>query len=1440
MATGSKFSFSDLQNPLFLHPSDGPLSISVTKLQGAADYRTWRRSMEIQLASKRKLGFVQGTEIKSTTDATYALQWETCNNMVLSWIHNNISDAIKASVLFINSSAEIWKQLETRFQLSNGSRKYKLSKDLYSLKQNGKSLVEYYTTLSALWEELEAMSNLPVVTSTSDEIKTLLKAIQVQKDESRLFQFLNGLDEKFGAQRSQLLMSSPLPSVEMACAAIQQEESQRDALHNQDEEISAMFSKSLNVNPDKQLVCTACKRRGHSAEKCWTVIGYPKWFSKPTKPVGKGGSNSGKWNGQRNINSRAANNALAESGDSDGMKGEASNVVMTQQQFEQFLKLIPGSMNTQSAHYEEEHETPFSGMISFRHAESTIHEWIVDSGASDHMTCSLHLLHNVKSAPANLTIKLPTGATACITHIGDTVLNCGLVMLNVLYVPQFAHNLMSVTKLSKDNKCEVLFRERKCLVVDDNFRTVCVGHLRNNLYYLSNSVVSANESQLHDNSLLSSAGMSKDMYTIWHNRMGHPSDLVLKHITCVKPFVTPQPKPCLICPMFKFTKLPYTLSNSHASKPFELVHIDTWGPYKICTKHKYRYFLTLVDDHSRMTWLYLLERKSDYSVTFQAFHKYVVNHFECTIKTIRSDNAPEFSDVTSKKFMADNGILHQTSCAHRPQQNARAERKHRHVLEVARALKFQSCLPKSYWGDCVLAAAYIINRTPSSVLQYASPYQVLFKQVPDYDEMKAFGCLAIAAPPGATSDKFEPRVVPCIFAGYPASKKGYKMLTMDSMLSFVSRDVKFYESIFPLKTPESCPTKNLIINDSQRTASAYECDDFLPITETQLIPEATDAQPENEHASDEPSNDNQPQSPVQVRRSTRQTKPPVWMNSYVYKPFPSSTALCVTVVDQYVQPNFQCFLSSITCVEDPVSFHQAVKQQKWVDAMNVELEALENNETWDITTLPPNKKAIGCKWLYKTKFKADGTIDRFKARLVVLGCKQVYGVDYEHTFAPVAKMATIRAILAVAAVNDWMVVQMDVTNAFLHGDLEEIVYMKLPLGYSHAGCRISVQTGEFKVTTNSSIVCRLKKSLYGLKQAPRRWFSKLSTTLIDMGFTQSKSDYSLFKLSGKESITLVLAYVDDLLIAGNSSYDIDILKKMLSAKFHMNDLGELRYFLGLEVERTSAGFFVSQHKYLVDILREFNMQSSTPLKIPVDIHLRLTKEMGNPLTDPHPYQRLSKLIYLTVTRPDIVFTVHILTQFMQHPCQAHMEAALHLLRYLVGTPNQGILLASNSAAQLHAYSDSDWATCPMTRRSTTGFCVLLGNSPISWKTKKQAVVARSSAEAEYRAMALTSCEVTWLQALFKDLGIHDLPPAILHCDNKAAIAIAANPVLHERTKHIEVDCHFVRDKINSGTITTTHTPTYSQLADVFTKGLSAKQHFHLLSKLGVATKLEGE
>ena len=1432
MSSGSRFTFADLQNPLFLHPSDGPTSVTVPKLQGCADYRIWKRSMEIQLSSKRKLGFVLGTELRSVTDATDAIQWDTCNTMVISWLHNNISESIKKSILFVNSASEIWKLLHSRFQVANGSRKYKLARDLFHMQQNHRSLVDYYTDISSLWEELDDMSVLPAINNITPEITEFMRVLDTHKQESRLFQFLNGLDDEYSSQRSQILMMSPLPNVENACSIIQQEESQRDTLKvpiQSSVEIAAMYGKTQS-EAQKLSQCTECGKKGHVRDKCWSVIGYPKWHTK-----NKGAQISKPGAGTR----KQANNVSA-----------VENVVITTKQLEQLLKLIPENHRTDTEL--SDIDSPFSGMVMCNTVAVHQNEWVVDSGATDHMTSSLSYLTNIKPATAQCTIKLPTGAVASITHVGDVTLKCGLKLLGVLYVPSFSHNLLSIHKLAQDNGCEVQFSPDKCTIMSATSKLVqAVGVLKDGLYFLTDKVSNEcyNVTQMPDKNVT-----SESTTILWHNRLGHAPLPKIHLIPELQHKVSVRSLPeCVTCPVARFTKLPFQKSLSHAKAPFDLLHADIWGPYKVPTRNKYRYFLTLVDDCTRMIWVYLLQFKSEFLTCLKSFCSYIHNQFQASVKILRTDNALEFQDSICNQFYGVSGIFHQMSCAYKPQQNARVERRHRYILEMSRALKFQSGLDITFWGECVLTSVYIINRLPSASLKNATPYALFYKEAPDYDRLKAFGCLAYAASTAVPKDKFAARGIPCVFLGYPPANKGYRLLSLIDKHILISRDVTFKEHIFPYNTqcqdgltymhplPVSMPDKYVDSVSSQVWddsifdlcyTSTHNRDPHTSSTST-----STSTGPNSEDTS--------------TRQSTRVRKPPNWLNDYT-----TSANSISTVIEQGVSPSFSCFLASVTKTADPVTFSQAVVHKHWVDAMNCELAALELNGTWEITDLPPGKAAIDCKWLFKTKFKPDGTVERFKSRLVILGCRQVLGVDYGDTFAPVAKMATVRTLLAVAALQNWLVVQMDVTNAFLHGDLHEEVFMEFPLGYTGYGSRIAytaqgeTSSQSSKSRTDGRKVCRLIKSLYGLRQAPRCWFSKLSETLKIDGYQQSRADYSLFIKVDGDWITAILVYVDDLLIAGNSEVNIGLLKSVLSNTFHMKDLGDVQYFLGLEIHRSESGFFVSQKKYALDLIKEYRVGSSIS-KIPMETHLKLAPDKGEPLLDAQPYQRLlGKLIYLTVTRPDIVYAVHILTQYMQKPTSDHMQAAKRLLKYLAYNPGQGILLASTSAAKLTGYCDSDWASCSFSRRSTSGYCVLLGDSPISWKTKKQSVVARSSAEAEYRAMALASCEITWLTTLLKDLGLQQMPPAILNCDNKAALAIAANPVLHERTKHVEIDCHFIRDKVAAGEIETRYVPSYAQVADMFTKQLSAKQHSYLMHKLGVSAgssasseehcKLEGE
>lgn len=427
-----------------------------------------------------------------------------------------------------------------------------------------------------------------------------------------------------------------------------------------------------------------------------------------------------------------------------------------------------------------------------------------------------------------------------------------------------------------------------------------------------------------------------------------------------------------------------------------------------------------------------------------------------------------------------------------------------------------------------------------------------------------------------------------------------------------------------------------------------------------------------------------------------------------------------------------------------------------------------------------------------------------------------------------AKPSTVRILLQIDAAKKWEVHQMDVHNAFLHGDLKEEVYMRLPPGFQGS---------------DPTKVGRLRKSIYGLKQPPRCWFSKLSDALLSYGFVQSQSDYSHFSfIRGKINLH-ILVYVDDFVIACNDISTLHKFKNYLGQCFHMKDLGKLKYFLGVEIARSSEGIFLSQRKYALDIVTETGLLGCKPSFTPMELNHKLTKPVASPVSDVEAYRRLvGRLIYFTFTRPELCYCVHILSQFMHKPMQDHWDAALRVVRYLKGSLSQGVLLRADSDLRITAYCDADWGSCALSRRSLSAYVVLLGNSPVTWKTKKQKVVSASSAEAEYRSMAYALRELKWVKPVLESFGVQHKEPMRLFCDSKSAIYIAANPVFHECTKHMERDCHQVRDAVKAKLITTEHITTKEQPADVLTKALPTPTFLYLLSKLGVqdiSRQLEG-
>ncbi|XP_031106315.1 uncharacterized protein LOC116010963 [Ipomoea triloba] len=327
-------------------------------------------------------------------------------------------------------------------------------------------------------------------------------------------------------------------------------------------------------------------------------------------------------------------------------------------------------------------------------------------------------------------------------------------------------------------------------------------------------------------------------------------------------------------------------------------------------------------------------------------------------------------------------------------------------------------------------------------------------------------------------------------------------------------------------------------------------------------------------------------------------------------------------------------------------------------------------------------------------------------------------------------------------------------------------------------------------------VCKLSRSLYGLKQASRQWNAKLTTALLNVGFKQSNADPSLFTRGKDGDFFALLVYVDDILVASGRMALIQELKDLLNKAFKIKDLGALGYFLDIEASSSKDGMNICQRKYALDILNDAGFLDCKPIRTPMVPGSLLSPKDGTVLSDPSSYRRLiGRLLYLTATRPDITYVVHHLSQFVSAPTDKHMIAAHRVLRYIKGSPGQGLFYLAEASLNLKAFSDSDWASCAETRKSVTGYCIFIGASLVSWRSKKQATVSKSSSEAEYRALATTACELQWITSLLRDMHVSSANPAVVYCDNKSAIAIAENHVFHERTKHIDIDCHIIRERI---------------------------------------------
>jgi hypothetical protein len=488
--------------------------------------------------------------------------------------------------------------------------------------------------------------------------------------------------------------------------------------------------------------------------------------------------------------------------------------------------------------------------------------------------------------------------------------------------------------------------------------------------------------------------------------------------------------------------------------------------------------------------------------------------------------------------------------------------------------------------------------------------------------------------------------------------------------------------------------------------------------------------------------------------------------------------------------------------------------------MDLEIEAIEKNNTWELTSLPSDAKKIGVMWIYKTKLNEKGKIENYKAILVAKGYSQQYGIDYNEVFAPIARWDTIRTILSLAACNIWSVYQLDVKSAFLHGELAENVYVDQPMGYQKR---------------DSNNVYKLKKALYGLKQAPRAWYSKIESYFCKEGFEKCPHEHTLFVKHDENKILIVSLYVDDLIYTGNFEALFESFKCSVRKNFVMTDLEKMRYFLGVEVTQNDKRIFISQQKYAREILSRFDMKQCNIVCNPIVVGNKLSKDESGKKVDATNFkQMVGCLMHLLATRPELAYVVCLIARYMENPTEIHFATTKRILRYLKGSLQYGILYKKGELnCELEGWSDSDYAGDLDDRKSTSGYVYKLGSGAISWSSKKQAIVILSTTEAEFVTASSCACQGIWLRRILNHLCQTQKSCTKIYCDNSSSIKLSKNPIIHGRCKHIDVRYHFLRDLTKDGTIELVHCNSEDQMADIFTKPLKLESFCKLRARLGV-------
>lgn len=1374
------------------------MSYSAVKIEplGKDNFDTWKIQIKALLIKNDAWKYVNGTKKKPEdgSNADAIATWETNDAKATSDLILAISTPELRQVKNCETSNEIWKKLHNVYESKGPARKANLLKSLILLKmKNGDDMRDHLRNFFEIVDKLEEMEmkvdedmiTILLLYSVPDEYESFRIAIETQEKLLSPENMKIKLLEEYEARKRN--SSENVPGAMFIKKFPENQKEKYDKSRNSNEQYK---NDSRN-----RFSCHACGKIGHFARECRS-----KFFRKENSP-------------------------------------EASKM-------------------------SEEAEPEIAMKIEPQHGE----QWCLDSGASSHMCSKKEKFYEMGIAKSK-TLNLASQNSTTIEGSGTVKLNVKgektAKLEETLFVPDLRSNLLSVGKIA-DHGFEIIFRKNEAIVLNPETKeSVMTAQRRKDLYFVTESVESAEESRIAQTSPLQE----------WHERFGHLNEKDLKNlirhqkVEGINIKAEEELPVCETCIKGKQTQKSYAKSETKSEEILDLIHTDVCGPMRVESLAGSRYFVTFIDDKSKWCEIYFMKKKSEVPEKFKEYKAMVERNTGKKIKIVRSDNGLEYVSHYLNDFLKQEGIKHELTVEYTPQQNGVAERKNRTLVEMARCMMLQSGISGGFWAEAILTANHIRNRCPSRSLNGEIPYTIWTKRTPVVSYFQTFGTIAFALDKKIGKGKFDPRSKKCIFIGYSTESKAYRLWDPTSRKIIRSRDVTFTGQ----HQDEKNYTEFIDENVWKKEPEVYveldlkkpEKQDEKKKKEHEINEEGGD-ETENEGRNDEenenfmdndsPSNNERVSSEMEENETPKTTrrgpgrprKEITGKRGRPRKIFNELPSVPKTNSERKVEEKKEnqdseeeWYFANLAEQGDPQSAAEALaspEANEWREAMIKEYEALMRNETWIIVDRPKEKKIIESKWILRTKLKANGEVDRRKARLVAKGFTQRPGTDFTETFAPVARIGSIRMIMALAAEFNLEVHQLDFVSAYLNGDIEEEIYLEVPSELSQI-----LKNEDYKKFVGEK-ACLLKKALYGLKQSGRQWYKKLDEKLKNLNLKPLNSDPCVYLHRENNEILIVIIYVDDLIVVSNSSSKMKNLKTNLSKSFDMKDLGLINFCLGIEFQQNleEGEICMSQEKYTKEVLTRFNMENCKSVSTPLDPGTKLSKSMC-PVNEKEeqeanklPYQNLiGSLMYLAVsTRPDIAHAVSVLSQFNSNFGEQHWAAAKRVLRYLKGT-EKFALVFRKSGKVLTGYADADWGSSVDDRRSYTGYAFFLGNAAVSWKSRKQRTVALSTTEAEYMALADASKEATYLRRFLHEVLGKRQPTTTIYNDNQGAGMLCKNPIFHNRTKHVDIRHHFVRERIEEGDVDVKYMSTEEMPADVLTKALSFVKHENCIMKLGV-------